>query len=372
MRNKKLFSGFANIFLFIVSIGFALTICEAFVRKFHPQPVGGNFRTFSKTNDYFINIPNKKTFSRFTNFSTYYDTDSNGWRGGVLNDKGNYRIAFLGDSYTFGLYLDIEETYPYKFYSELNKIDKDLKSRLSIVNAAVPASGVAQWLAYLQDYGKTLDSNILVLGVNSTSFSRAYKNPLFTIDCLKYTAKRESYINKRSKGYDLISRIFRENFLTNNSELYYLTRLSISQFRERFFNRQIDLPFVYQESMNQDEVLCSAKSYLKELKKISEQLGSKLVILNLGFHESNSNFFSESMMKISPDSIILKNLNLLTSELKIDYIDSSPFIYKALSENQELVIPGDGHPNSNGNSQVSSALIDKLVPIIQQNYKKNE
>ena len=62
-------------------------------------------------------------------------------------------------------------------------------------------------------------------------------------------------------------------------------------------------------------------------------------------------------------------MNVLnTYQLKIDYIDSSPFIYKALSENQELVIPGDGHPNSNGNSQVSSALIDKLVPIIQQNY----
>ena len=66
-------------------------------------------------------------------------------------------------------------------------------------------------------------------------------------------------------------------------------------------------------------------------------------------------------MKISPDSIILKNLNSLTSELEIHYIDSSQFIRQALRENEEIVIPMDGHPNSNGNSQVTKALIDKSL-----------
>ena len=68
---KKGFSSLLNLLLFLSSFTLSLFFCEIFVRKFKPQPVGGNFRTFSKNKDYFINIPNKKTFSRIEKYKTF-------------------------------------------------------------------------------------------------------------------------------------------------------------------------------------------------------------------------------------------------------------------------------------------------------------
>tara|TARA_B100000886_G_scaffold339458_1_gene304992 strand:- start:107 stop:1213 length:1107 start_codon:yes stop_codon:yes gene_type:complete len=365
MRGKQFLSRFQNSLLFILSFTFSLTICEFLVRKFYPQPVGGNFRTFSKNNDYFVNIPNKKTFSRFTNYSTFYNTDSNGWRGGVLNDEAKFRIAFLGDSFTFGLYLDEEDSYPYQFYSNLNNEDKNLQSNLAIINAAIPASGISEMLAYLQDYGDTLDSDVIVLGINYSTFSRGYKNALYDINCFDNRAIRSNIISSRSKGYDVISSLLRDNFFTNNSELYYLTRLSISQLREKFFGRKVSIPLKYAD-LNKKDVLCFAKTYLKEIKSVSEKFGSKLLVLNLGFQETDPNFYSQSMMRISPDSIILKNLESLTAELDLDYIDASSFIRQSIKENELILIPFDGHPTSIGNNQVSKALQKNLVPFLKK------
>ena len=361
----KGFSSLLNLLIFFISLSLSLFICEIFVRKFFPQPVGGNFRTFSKTKDYFINIPNKKTFSRIKNYETFYQTDSNGWRGGVINNNANFKIAFLGDSYTFGLYLDYEKTYPYKFYSNLKEENFYLKDQLGIINAAIPASGIADWLAYLQDYGNNLDSQIIVLGVNQTSFSRGYKNPLYKINCSKNVISRASIANERSKGYDLISSIFRENVLTDNSELYHLIRVSISKFRENYLNRKVIIPYTYKD-LQKEDVICSAENYLKEIKNVSDKLGSRLIVLNLGFHELEKNYFAEEMFEISPDSITLKDLNLITEKLGINYIDASSFIREGKKDYNSLIIPGDGHPNENGNHQVSKALQKQLLPIIKK------
>lgn len=368
MKNiyQKIFLKSSNIALILLSIFFSLIICEVFVRKFFPQPLGGNFRTFSKNQDFFINIPNKETFSRFGKYQTTYTTDENGWRGGVINEKAKFKIAFLGDSYTFGLYLDYEDTYPYKFFLNLNKKNKSLKNNLGIINASIPATGVAEWLAYLQDYGPSFKSEYIILGVNTTSFGRGYKNRLFTIDCSNNSAYRNKIKNPRSKGYDIISSIFRENIFTNNSEIYYLTRLAISRFREKYLNRQKEFVFTY-EKLDKENVLCSAKTYLKEIKAISKQLDSKLIVLNLGFQENIKNFFSEPTMNISPDSIVLKELNLLTKELGIEYIDASPYINQALGEKKLIIIPNDGHPTPAGNDQVARALNENLIPILYKN-----
>ena len=365
--NKQCFS---SLFLFLISFSFSFLIFEIYVRKFYPQPVGGNYRTFSKNKDYFINIPNKKTFSRIRQYKTYYQTDSNGWRGGIINNDANFKISFIGDSFTFGLYLDIKNTYPYQFYSKLQEKNSYLKDDLGIINAAIPAGGIAEWLAYLQDYGDSLNSKIIILGINSTSFSRGYKNPLFNINCSNNTIARNIISNERSKGYDLLSSIFRDNFLTNNSELYYLIRKSVSKARQNILNRQIDdMPYTYKE-LDKEDVICSAKNYLKEIKKVANSKNARLIALNLGFHELEKNFFSKEMLDISPDSITLKNLSNITEELDIDYIDASLLIRNEINNNKSVTIPG-GHPSSNGYNQVAKALQNKLVPIIKEIQIKN-
>ena len=92
---NKTSSRLLNLLLFFISFSLSLFICEIFVRKFAPQPLGGNFRTFSKNKDYFINIPNKKTFAKLKEYKTFYQTDSNGWRGGILNKNGNFKSSTL-------------------------------------------------------------------------------------------------------------------------------------------------------------------------------------------------------------------------------------------------------------------------------------
>ena len=84
-----------------------------------------------------------------------------------------------------------------------------------------------------------------------------------------------------------------------------MIRVSISKFRENYLNRKVIVPFTYKD-LQRRMLFAQLKNYLKEIKNVSNKLGSRLIVLNLGFHELEKNYFGEDMLQISPDSITLK------------------------------------------------------------------
>lgn len=70
-----------------------------------------------------------------------YQINHRGFRGAefkVEKNKDTYRIVVLGDSISFGLGVDLHQTFPYLLQTYLSERTKNHQSKVEIINAAVP------------------------------------------------------------------------------------------------------------------------------------------------------------------------------------------------------------------------------------------
>ena len=164
------------------------------------------------------------------NISDYYyyknkivNTNSRGIRGKMEYDyekkPGQTRVLILGDSYTFGLEVSDNETYPYYL--------QQLLPQSEIMNFGVSGYGHDQMLIYLQEEGVKYHPDIVILGFHESNGERNlldifYKpKPRFLLSNGRLVLLNSPVQNKedvligefwRSKLFDLIS-ILRYNFM---------------------------------------------------------------------------------------------------------------------------------------------------------------
>jgi len=90
-------------------------------------------------------------------------TNSIGLRSAEVSPhKGRYRILVLGDSCTFGLGVENEESYPAQLEKRLND-GADRERRFEVINAGVPAYASWQGARYLPERGMTLDPDLVIV-----------------------------------------------------------------------------------------------------------------------------------------------------------------------------------------------------------------
>ncbi len=111
-------------------------------------------------------IPNLKDKLCFRN--KFINTNSRGIRGNAeyqyARDNGKLRILFLGDSFTFGLEVSDNETYP----SYLQQMQPDAE----VINMGVQGYGHDQMLIYLKEEGIKYRPDIIILGYLSMDKDR--------------------------------------------------------------------------------------------------------------------------------------------------------------------------------------------------------
>ncbi|MFH1190092.1 MAG: SGNH/GDSL hydrolase family protein [Candidatus Omnitrophota bacterium] len=163
-------------FIFGVSIC-AFVLAETVLRVLYrmnlssPLPYGLRKNMLGRLG-YIKLAPNFKGKSRF---GISYRTNSLGYRDDEI-DPGKKHVLFLGDSTTFGMNIDHEETYPEVFEKLLNRIDGDLQS----VNTATPGQGTLDQLDILKPLLGNGDLNIkaVVLGFFDNDFSDNYSHSI--------------------------------------------------------------------------------------------------------------------------------------------------------------------------------------------------
>jgi hypothetical protein len=108
--------------------------------------------------------PNLNVIER-TNRSFPYllQTNSAGLRNSaeINDDPAVFRILALGDSFTFGYFVDNYETYPARLEERLNQL---LPTRFQVLNAGVPGYTIADELSYLKDKGFALEPDLVIIG----------------------------------------------------------------------------------------------------------------------------------------------------------------------------------------------------------------
>jgi hypothetical protein len=180
-----------------------------------------------------------------------YRTNEFGFRGPSL-DRQRPLVLMLGDSFLFGLYLDEGETLPAFLQKEVQSHTEN--SKMQVVNGAIPASGLAEWVAFLEDYGQEIAPSVVILGLNYSSVSRAYRHKLFQLDAngelLRFDPRSQTY---QSAPPSEVEKLYREPEaaeaqkpkgwyrLLKNTALFALTQIKQSALftlQHRAFRRQ--------------------------------------------------------------------------------------------------------------------------------------
>jgi hypothetical protein len=393
MANKKISIAqhIKNFGLICCSIMISLTFAELAIRLFWPMDTGQSWRMSAPHGQpYLVNIPFATIPHKFQNFSTTYSINSFGNRGPEPTNE-TVQVVFLGDSFTFGLFVDEQDT----SVGQVRRIATETygDGQIGVVNAAIAASGIAEWIAYLQDYGQRLNPNLVIANLNYVSISRGYKHPLFTLDCAQeklvrknpptidhlspwpiykniYTNNGEReislflhlkrWLNDNSqlfvtihKGYSVIKKFINEY---SNSDSLLNSDSSKSRFikknnSEQKLDSDTQLPNMPMTSqmINQRELRCFVKASFKALRDATEALGGKLIVIDIGYR-----WQSPLARELSIDLIALDFLPEILVKLDIPYVDLTNQIYKMNQDGMQLTIPDDGHPTKIGYTAIAT------------------
>lgn len=141
------------------SLGFALLAAELAVRLARPQAVMTVSRGLYEPDPprrYRIAPGFQGSISNQVEFDTEVSTNSLGLRGPEAGPKRGLRVLALGDSFTFGVGAEQEETWP-------ARLEKLLGAE--VLNAGAPGFGVPDAVAWYEAHGRQLDPDVIVLAV---------------------------------------------------------------------------------------------------------------------------------------------------------------------------------------------------------------
>ena len=148
-----------RLILLTLSLSASLLFAELAVRLVRPQAVMTVSRGLYQPDPprrYRIAPGFHGSISNQVEFDTDVATNSFGLRGPEVGPKRGLRVLALGDSFTFGVGAEQEETWPARLSEILGA---------EVLNAGAPGFGVPDAVAWYEAHGKQLDPDVIVLTV---------------------------------------------------------------------------------------------------------------------------------------------------------------------------------------------------------------
>ncbi|HEY9421814.1 MAG TPA: GDSL-type esterase/lipase family protein [Thermoanaerobaculia bacterium] len=247
---------------------------------------------------------------------------------------GATRVVAVGDSFTFGQGVEIQEAWPSILERRLGKAD--------VVNLGVPGYGVDQQLLMLESRGLSYQPDIVVLGLHTPDVFRntnashgRYAKPLFRI--------REDDLSLE---------------LTNVPTPPPGTPVPPPDRGPLHRSRLFQMVFTRLERHGAGEVWEVTEAILRRMADTASQAEARLVVLLLppqyavygGALESKSQAHTTGLI-----AAILRGQG-------IEHLDLTPALAKAAEKNpaERLFYPGDGHFTAAGNRVVAEELLRRL------------
>jgi hypothetical protein len=345
---KKLLKGLSTILLGILT---AIVILEIGIRLFMPQPL----TPVVAQPDLFTAYRLKENISGFYDYPEFYHTVRTNTYGLRDNEfpkqkpPGTVRILVLGDSFTYGWGVPLEQTYA-------KILEKHLKEEgwpVQIINTGVGGWGTAHELAYLEQYGLEFSPNLVLIGLTSWDDEDSLASGLYSLQHGKLVKNPP----QEHRGYYLFSNLKTVAdsipiypFLAQRSHLINWFRRILVVIAEKQAltearnNPGNDGSIAQIGSSQQDYKTLLFESLLKRLQTVSEQAGADLVLVF-----------------IPTTSTRHLALNDFCVENEIHCLDLSNTFQQQGNNWQEIYYyPIDGHWNEQGHRLAASAIYDFL------------
>lgn len=189
--------GFANrLFLVGISLSASLLFAEILLRLFWPQQTGPVQFAYDPVRGG-IPVPGQHGRRIFPGVYDYtYTNNSLGLRGPEIGQKKGQRILLLGDSFTYGIGVNDDQT----FAVQLERL-----TGIEVVNAGNGGTGTDYALRFYETIGHTLQSDIVILCFFANDFldnerGTYYDSDLKPRDLSKSVYARKGFLN--SRGYN--------------------------------------------------------------------------------------------------------------------------------------------------------------------------
>ena len=286
-------------------------------------------------------------------------TNSHGFRDDVdhpwTKAKKTIRILGIGDSFTFGWGVSLEETF-------LKKLERHLKQMTGVeietINAGVPKWDLNQYYVYLKNYGFRYSPDIIVLTYFFNDIPESIQetipaNPAYTTQV------------QHSGGIFHFSYLF--NFLKSQADhLRQKNRLARTDYLSKLEERRKELanlsPRALLVKSEHAQVLTSLdilKALMGKIQLLAHQNGSRLIVM----------LVPDIAQPHHPELQYINHvLASVTDKMHIQFADITPMFESASDPRTFYLWPRDWHTNAKGHEKMAEALVPLVCYVLQ---KKN-
>ena len=275
----------------------------------------------------------------------YIKTNSQGLRDvehAWKKEEGSVRILGLGDSFTFGWGVKLEET----FLKQLEgRLSQQIRRPVETINAGVPGYGLNHYYVYLKNIGIKYQPDIVVLAYFTDDL------PYSLLETLKpYEEDFPERLQYKGGGLHR-SRLY--NFLTSAAAIIRVRNhatqvdfIRIMEVRRAAWGRY-DHPLITNEGGKAAEKIALLEEYLRRFKAITTENHASLVML---FIPDISHLYHPEYQNIN------RVLRQLTIKHEIPFVDMTSIFESSAELSTYYLHPKDAHTNANGHRAMASAL----------------
>ena len=336
-----------------ISFTILLLFAELVIRIFYPCPLIPRYVTNS---GFGVRVHSSNIVTHHTtpDYRIKVQTNSLGIRGDkeiTFTKPANvFRVLLLGDSFTFGYGVDVEQTYGALIESTLR--EKGINAE--VINLGVSGFGTAEELVMLNKRGLKFDPDLVIVGFCRNDHLNNVLSLLYVIDNSgQLVRKNEEYL-PAIKERDFLYSFALYRFLAERSHLLYFVREKISTIvMQNIRNRNIQV-------INADtgKIVTKDKAIIKE--KERQLTAALLDEIKRTCVNNNINFCILDIPggKQFTSSLPYDNLTFVNRD---EIIDPAP-VFKNESANKKLYwTQSAGHWTPEGHKIASELLVDWIL-----------
>jgi lysophospholipase L1-like esterase len=346
---------------FFLSIIFAIILCEILARIFF----GGIFRNdpvLSRNSENALNYEGNQ-FTTFTSFEWSVDIqiNSKGFRDNEkIYDSSKNKILILGDSFTEGFGVNLEDSFPKK----LQQILEQNNFFFDVLNAGISGNNLVDYIETYKNYF-VKDEKIKVVVI-----ALYIGNDL--ID--SYNVRNPENVKKKNITFTL------KNFAAENLTLYNIANRFIKsnpKINKFFVNlglvheRRILDKYQINNELLKTKVIYSMKLINEFQKNINDKKFLLLLIPAKEQIDSNYWNFLVDIQEEKNDKLDVKySINLIeqiTNEYELKYINLFD-IFSTYKKEEPLYFKYDPHINALGHELIANELFKKIKKFERKNF----
>ncbi len=332
-----------------------ILITELFVRIVIPQ---NRMVTWLEMHEegFMMNQQGGQAFQEFGDRNAFYRFNEQRLRGQKIKDE-RVKVLTLGDSFTFGLLLDEEDTFVQKLQ---RKADTMYPDSILFLNGGIGGSGLADYPLWLEEFGEEISPQFIIYFMNYDDINRALSKNLFiSQDSLNLIRSQRWEQRSFSKK---IAHHHWYRWLQTHSDLFNILVKILWKnvyFEDLTHNfdpdkSEVQLPSLssFEESSNYSNQL--TVSLLSRLDNWCKTNNCELMVITTGFFEIDKmSVYDRNFYEFVSDSISIP--------FDFYYDNSNCVAEKADGNLSNLKIPEDGHPNENGAQAIADCSWNILV-----------